>query len=145
MIPVDPTTVIATISQSIAVVKTIQDLLKKEKPDVLGLREQIQELRERLLDTKDQMQNLQEVNMQLRSQLADLTRNEDCKPSFEHGAYWFSDETTTGPFCTCCWDAEKKKIRLVRLGEMRESRFLRMNCKCPQCKSTLNIDPKWLP
>ena len=45
----DPVTILTTITQSQGVVKVIQDLLKKDKPDVLALREHITALRQQLL------------------------------------------------------------------------------------------------
>lgn len=141
----DPVTILTTITQSLGVVKVIQDLLKKDKPDVLALREHITELRQQLLDAKESVLALQSENLDQKSQVATLVQEIDAltsnKPEFEHGAYWFDG---AGPYCTGCWDDARKRIRL-NVIKATDYKLLGGNCQCPKCKMAVTIEAKWLP
>lgn len=48
---------------------------------------------------------------------------------FERNAYWIQvGEKKDGPYCTCCWDDEKKTIRMQPCGN--PAYF-----SCPRCKN----------
>ncbi len=141
----DPGTILATITQSLGVIRIIQDLLKTEKPDVVTLRTQIQALREQLLDAKENVLSFQEDNLNFKTLNATLNQRipelTSEPPEHAHGAHWFVND---GPFCTGCWDSGQKRIRLVMVNS-DGYKLLGGNCTCPMCKTVFTVDAKRFP
>ena len=75
------------------------------------------ELLKQLVSLQEQVYGLAEENRALKERLA--TRE---KLTFKKKAYWLDNQ---GPFCSNCWDADQK---LIRLHVRRDFRPL-----CPQC------------
>lgn len=88
--------------------KSIYELIKKLNQ---------QDLLEKMADLRDQILNLREENHQLKEKLLE---KENKNIIFEKGAYFElkQDGTKEGPFCSVCWDKDKKLIRLkeTRVG-----------------------------
>lgn len=76
------------------------------------------ELQRTILELQSQALELQTENAQLRSQLADLRADTEFESRlhFKNDCYWLDDGT--GPFCSRCWDADRKKIRLHDYGHI---------------------------
>ncbi len=76
------------------------------------------ELKEVILELKKQMMELGEENFAFRKE--NLALKEQLKEKQEHNMvfdkdkYWniLSDETKDGPYCSACWDADNKAIRM---------------------------------
>jgi len=105
---------------------SIIDTLK----ETVGLMQKIDniDLYRRMLELQTQVMALFEENRSLKEQLA--TR---AQLKFKKNAYWMNDD---GPFCSRCWDAESK---LVRLHQQE-------GCvpRCPSCDH-LAVDPDTRP
>ncbi len=69
---------------------------------------QILDAQKELLEMQKQIADLTSENRELKERLA-------IKESliFKDNAYWIEkDNKKDGPFCTCCWDNDKKTIRM---------------------------------
>jgi hypothetical protein len=71
---------------------------------------QILEAQEKLLEQQKRISDLETENKELNEKL-ELKG----KVNFERNAYWIveSGQEDDGPFCSCCWDDEKKVIRML--------------------------------
>lgn len=124
--------------------KSLQELLKKEKPDVTALREHIQMLREQLLNAKDGLLDMREINADLAQQLAELRKEilapDIPKPVRLNEYYYFAepDGSYRGPCCSCCWEIGKKRITLSTLQGLQPDRAM-VDCKV--CKSRFSRMP----
>lgn len=90
------------------------------------------ELKDKILDMQNTFYELTDENRELRLENEQLKNNNilSGQVEFKGYGYYLKDD---GPFCTRCWDAEQKLIRIAktsgpfrRLGEY----------KCPNCDST---------
>lgn len=82
--------------------KTLQEAGKIE------LYGKILEIQERLLELQKRLLVLEGENKQLKEKL-------EIKESliFENHAYWIKNgKEKDGPYCSCCWDNDKKTIRM---------------------------------
>jgi len=96
---------------------------------------QILETLEKLLEMQKKIIDLENENRKLKGEL--ITKE---NLIIENNAYWMlENDKKDGPFCTCCWDAEQKLIRMHPCGNPA---FY----NCPNCKSgSVQIDPSWRP
>ncbi|WP_127849714.1 hypothetical protein [Lacticaseibacillus hulanensis] len=94
------------------------------------------ELTNDLLDLQQKMLELFTENQDLKQQLADMQSEQDLahKVVFQGGAY-YNKETLEGPFCTSCWESEKKLIHLTT----STLRVHGVQSMCPNCKSHFDV------
>ena len=88
-----------------------------------------------LLDAQEKAIELREEVLNLRNDNAPLRENLDAKSAlkYDRGAYWSEvDGSRDGPFCSRCWDADSKRIRMHYWG-------LETFWQCPQCKKEFDV------
>jgi hypothetical protein len=92
------------------------------------------ELYQKLLAIQEKDLEVQEENKKLRDEIEELKRVSSITGSlqFRENAYYLEKD---GPFCSCCWDKERKLLR------MHES--VHRHHICPSCKNTTSRDKKW--
>ena len=85
------------------------------------------ELYQKILDVQAQALEIMEQDSKLRDENKDLREKLEIKGSlkYRNNAYWIEND---GPYCTRCWDAEKKPIRLHPDGNPAYFH-------CPNCKA----------
>lgn len=98
--------------------KTLQEAGKIE------LYQQILDVQQKLLEMQKRISDLEAENKEL---------NEKLKTQeslvFENNAYWVEKGgKKDGPYCSCCWDDDKKTIRMQPCGNPAFS-------SCPKCKN----------
>jgi len=96
---------------------------------------QILEAQEKLLEMQKIIADLENENKELRNKL-EIKEN----LVYENNTYWTKrDDKKDGPYCSCCWDSEKKIIRMHPSGNPA---FY----YCPNCKgNSVKIDPNYRP
>lgn len=85
---------------------------------------QILEVQEKLLEMQRQISELETENKTLKEKL-------DIKGQlmFENNSYWLvQDGKKDGPYCSCCWDDNRKTIRMQPCGN--PAYF-----SCPKCEN----------
>ena len=94
---------------------------------------QILDVQQKLLEQQRQISELEEMNKELKAKLG--TKE---SLSFQNGAYWIISEDVPkdGPFCSRCWDVEKKTVRLKPSGNPAFH-------SCPECKGQFQTDPEY--
>ncbi len=103
-----------SVGAALGIVKTISGIAKDVNS--IELTRQIIDLQGKLLDVQRTMAELQDRNVGLKEQLRQATERKDMESrlSVEYHAYWLDkDGTKDGPFCTVCWDNNKKLVRLL--------------------------------
>lgn len=83
--------------------------------------DQLGDLRLEAYDLKTQVLELKEENRVLKEQIADAG-----KRTLDKECYYFNGD---GPFCTCCYDSDGKKIRMHESDNNMGTKFN----KCPKC------------
>jgi len=85
---------------------------------------QILEAQKELLGMQKQISDLETENKELNEKLK--TKE---SLTFRDNAYWIKkDDQKDGPFCSCCWDDDRKTIRMQPCGN--PAYF-----DCPKCKN----------
>lgn len=79
------------------------------------------ELKLVIIDLKEQVLNLRDENVNLKEQLSE---KEKYDMHFKRNMYWNPDETD-GPYCSKCWDDNKKAVRLAKVNN---------SYYCPVCR-----------
>jgi len=102
--------------------KSVANVLKEA--DKIPQYQQILEVQEKLLEMQNRISDLESENKEL---------NEKLKIQevlvFNNNAYWIEkDDKKDGPYCSCCWDDNKKIIRMQPCGNPA---FY----DCPKCKN----------
>jgi DNA repair exonuclease SbcCD ATPase subunit len=135
----------AELLQAIAAVKNAIDginLLKKYADDVKDIQQRgelhriIGELSIELSKAQIQLSQQLRVNDELAAKVERLEKeNEELKHpqvslTFKNSAY-YRVEDNDGPFCTKCYDEDRKLIRLSSLG----SKFGVNHLRCPSCRA----------
>lgn len=89
----------------------------------------------KILDLQGEVIDLVQENRDLQQSLTELAKKLDIRGDllFRDDAYYTSDGD--GPFCSGCWDSEKKIIRL------HEVHTVGLSFKCPLCKTSLSRKP----
>ncbi|MBR4507319.1 MAG: hypothetical protein IKP24_02170 [Alphaproteobacteria bacterium] len=86
-----------------------------------------------ILDLQGELLQLQQDNLELKQM---LRNQEDYRMEFFNDVYWnvLSNGEKDGPFCSACWDKDKKAVRLheIFLGVVGRSNFPN-SYKCPIC------------
>lgn len=100
--------------------KTLQEAGKIEQY------KQILEAQKELLEMQKKIQKLEKENKELKEK---LEVEENLEYDNKNSVYWIKKEEAEkdGPFCSRCWDVDKKLVRLHPAGV--EGRLV-----CPQCK-----------
>ena len=90
----------------------------------LELQGEILGVYEKLLEQQKKISDLESENKELKEKLK-ITGS----LKYENNAYWaVQDDKKDGPFCSCCWDNDKKTIRMQPCGN--PAYF-----SCPKCKN----------
>ncbi|MBR2566588.1 MAG: hypothetical protein IKE29_18505 [Paenibacillus sp.] len=86
------------------------------------------ELYKKILDLQSEAMNILEQNNNLKAEVRELRDRFEIqeKLTFKNNKYWISNDE--GPFCTKCWDVEKK---LVRHQDLYNGYYT-----CPNCRMT---------
>lgn len=98
------------------------------------------ELQEELLKIREEALALQEENLSLKQRISELESQNNLKANleFDGALYWktLDDGDSEGPFCQCCYDTEKKLIRLqdASYTDIDGSRIKRWACRA--CKTS---------
>ena len=94
--------------------------------------EQILSIQEKLLEMQKKISELESENKELKEKLEikDLL-------IFEKNSYWIEkNDKKEGPYCSCCWDDQKKTVRMQPCGNPA---FY----DCPKCNNKgVNIYPE---
>lgn len=97
--------------------------------------QQILEAQQELLEMQKRIQNLEKENAELKEKL-EIKEN----LIHENNAYWIDKEgKKDGPFCSRCWDADKKLVRLHPCGN--PAYYNCPNCKAGLVKVKPELDP----
>lgn len=146
LMPADIVTTIRGLSAGIDSIKKLAELAKKSqnvelREGILDLREQLLSAKDDILDVKQELSAYKEENIALKNENAQLKQQlenpQTSKPQLvtQDGLYFLvkEDKTNDGPFCTGCYDKDKKTIRLSKMPEVMKElgRY-----KCPVCKAT---------
>lgn len=91
------------------------------------------DLKQKILDLREQIQELREENLRLREV---VSKQEDFNMFFALNVYFNkkANGEEDGPYCTCCWDKEKKAIRLHGCPGNPNV------YQCPACKTCVDRD-----
>lgn len=84
-----------------------------------------------ILQAQEKLVDYQKRNSELESQNNILRDKLEIKENliFEKNAYWINkNQTKEGPYCTLCWDDEKKLIRIT------EGSYIGGWALCSKCK-----------
>ena len=83
--------------------------------EILGVQEKLLEMQKQISELENDNKSLKE-KLETKGQLV-----------FESNAYWLTqDEKKDGPYCSCCWDDNRKTIRMQPCGN--PAYF-----NCPKC------------
>jgi regulator of replication initiation timing len=126
---------VRTVTTGIDALKKLTDLAVKSQnielqEGILGLRSQLLEIKESLLEAKEQNFDLREENKELKQKILELETQTEEKTIVKEGVYYA--ESGDGPFCTGCFDSNKKKIRVSTLSDGFEALG---KYQCPTCKA----------
>ena len=139
---VEPFTIagtLALVKGALDSAKSLQDLLKKDAPDVVALRERIQDLRSQLLDAKDGLLKMREVNQEQAEQIAQLRVKKirsDAEPHLIGDYYYFVEpgKSPSGPCCPNCWNTANERRLLSEIPETFK-RLESREFECSKCKA----------
>lgn len=108
----------------------------KDAANILKESGKIEQYRQ-ILDAQEKMLEMQKKISDLEGDNTDLKDKLKTKANLklQNHAYWMIDNGD-GPFCTRCWDAENKMIRLHPEGN--PAYYNCPNCKC----GSLNVKPE---
>ncbi len=93
--------------------------------------QQILDIQKKLLEMQKKIAELENENKELKEE---LKLKEDL--IFERNAYWIKKESSEkdGPFCSVCWDSDRKLIRL------RKGNYAHGWAICPKCDKLVPRD-----
>lgn len=94
-----------------------------QKADNIELVKTILDLQQEMLELQDKNREMNEENKRLQEIL-----NEIKKVEFKGNCYYFDEE---GPYCTKCYDDEKKKMRMLE----EDNNLGVVYYVCPKCKT----------
>lgn len=95
---------------------------------------QILEAQEKMLEMQKRITDLESENTSLKDKLG-LQEN----LVYENNAYWILGERKDGPFCSRCWEADKKTVHMK--AGVNNSSF----ATCPNCKHVVQTNPHFRP
>lgn len=139
----DITNTIRGLSLGIDTIKKLTELAKKSqsvelREGILELKEQLLIAKESVLEVKQELSTYKEENIALKNENTELkqqlenSQNKNSQVIFKDGAYFLLNENGThdGPFCTACYDKDKKTIRLSKVPKSMKDLC---TCQCPVC------------
>lgn len=146
LMPADVTTAIRGLSTIIDSINKLAELAKKSqnvelREGILDLKEQLLNAKEDILDIKQELSaykeesiTLKNENAQLKEQLENPEINK-LQLTIKDGVYFSIQEgkIIDGPFCTGCYDKDRKTIRLSKMPEVMKELG---SYKCPACNAT---------
>lgn len=89
---------------------------------------QILDAQKELLQMQKTIADLESDNRQLKEE---LKMNKSL--TFENNCYWTNeDNKKDGPFCSCCWDDNKKTIRMLPCAN-------KAYFECPKCRNMVQV------
>ncbi|KYH35844.1 hypothetical protein CLTEP_02370 [Clostridium tepidiprofundi DSM 19306] len=110
------------------VVKTLQQM------DNLELNRQIIDIETKVMELIEENKEIKRCNEELREKLK-IKENLE----FENNMYWIKEkDKTIGPFCTRCWDNEKKLLRLHKKDDGWGTIYM----ECPECITKIVIEKR---
>lgn len=125
-----------SLSQALESAKAGYDIVKglmavKGAYEQVDLKAKIAELAEHLMEARTGLLDAQEEIIRLRAKIGELETAQQFrgKLALKQGVYWEEGDTKQ-PYCTRCFDADKKAIRLTKHPISHFGTWL-----CPQCKS----------
>jgi chromosome segregation ATPase len=157
LMPADITNTIRGLSAGIDTIKKLAELAKKSqsvelREGILELKEQLLSAKEAVLEVKQELSAYKEENVALKNENVALknenvalknentelkhqlenSQNKKDQVFFQDGVYFSikEDKTNDGPFCTACFDKDKKRIRL---GKMPKGMTIAGRYRCPVC------------
>lgn len=127
----DITTAVKGISAGIDAIKKLRDIALKSQnielqEGILSVREQLLAAKEALLNSREDILTLKEENNELKARIEELEKVSEAKLVFKKIGYYTKDEE--GPFCGRCYDVDKRKVRLSKVGPLY---------KCSQCNNSV--------
>ena len=102
-------------------------------------------LLQQLLDMQREMQDMQQQNFELKKRIAELEEEESHKVKYNElrsAVYEVTDEgDEIGPYCTRCWEVDKKLVSVHRADTCTQEYFYCSHCKSkmPNNKKNINI------
>jgi len=143
LMPADITNTIRGLSAGIDTIKKLAELAKKSqsvelREGILELKEQLLSAKEAVLEVKQELSAYKEENIALKNENTELkhqlenSQNKKDQVFFQDGVYFSikEDQTNDGPFCTACFDKDKKRIRL---SKMPKGMTIAGRYRCPVC------------
>jgi len=92
------------------------------------------ELYKKILDIQKESMDLSEENRKLKEKIRELEELIETKEAliYKDECYYMKSENEEldGPYCSRCWDKDKKLIRM----HIDNSRLGKVDNKCPECK-----------
>jgi hypothetical protein len=144
---VDPTTALTGIATALSLLERVATLAKsvgdtKNKPGLAELEEKLNEARGKIGSITGMLAEQAAENYRLlqelhKAQEALKAAEKELENAVQFGgtltyrenAYW--TDKGDGPFCSGCWDSQKKATRLAKKGGI---------CECPVCKHTYIVN-----
>jgi len=129
--PAEITNTIRGIAAALDTIKKLSELSKNSQN--VELKQTIVSVQEQLLEVKQELVLYKEENAELKQQLKNL-QNEKPQLIFKNGCYFSikEDGSDDGPYCTGCFDKDKKIIRLIKMSEYMDALG---KYKCPACNA----------
>lgn len=118
----------------------VYSTLKETIKDAVSLAQKSDniQLYKSILDAYNAAIDLMSENADLKERIKGLEMQKvtDDKLEFNNNAYWIKreDGTIDGPYCSKCWDVDKKLVRLHVTSTPNRPK----KAKCENCKSVLN-------
>lgn len=121
--------VIGNVKGAIEITKKLSELAKlHQDADAMTL---VADLKLQLAEVRTQAADLLEEILELRKEIQVLKSSGGEELLVREGVYW-SKANDDGPFCTACFDTQRKKVRIVeQKGPTRQI----MKWRCPVCKA----------
>lgn len=123
---IDPNTVLNTLAASTAAISSMINNIKsirdnKSLDETAKQQLQVADFMMALADTKANLADFKNAFIEKNQELIDLERQIeiDSQMAFDHCYYWQTKNggSREGPFCQCCYDKDKKLIRLQPITE----------------------------
>ncbi len=107
--------ILVSAQKSVDLISSIKNLIGTT--DNIELQNQLADLANLLIDQKTNVAEMKEQLLQKNNEITSLKKEIDCllkkdEPEFKFNAYVFKNDT--GRYCTRCYDADYKKIRVIR-------------------------------
>lgn len=131
----DLATTVRTVSTGIDTLKKLAGIAVKSQN--VELQEGLLQLREELLTVKENLLDVREENLQLKEENQKLakaleTASNAVEEMIVRDGLYYKADSDDGPFCTGCYDRDRKAIRLKKMtGHFKTFG----SYQCPSCKN----------